>query len=46
MKSYRAELQFRLDNRRVLVKTTDKVQASVIESGIQEGLVLAKIIGE
>ena len=40
MKSYRKELHFHLDSRRGLVNITDKVQAAVIESGIQEGLVL------
>ncbi len=40
MKSYRKELHFHLDSRRGLVNITDKVQASIKESGIQEGLVL------
>lgn len=40
MKSYRKELQFNLPQRRAYVNITRDVQRCIIESGIQEGLVL------
>jgi thiamine phosphate synthase YjbQ (UPF0047 family) len=46
MKSYRKELLFHLPSRRAYVNITSQVQASIDESGIMEGLVLVKIIGE
>jgi len=40
MKSYRKELLFNIPSRRGIVNITKDVQAAVVESGIQEGLVL------
>jgi secondary thiamine-phosphate synthase enzyme len=40
MKSFRKELQFNLPQRRAYVNITQDVQRCIIESGIQEGLVL------
>jgi len=40
MKSYRQELHFRLPTRRGLENITRKVQQTVDESGVREGLVL------
>jgi len=40
MKSYRKELSFNVPTRRAFVNITDKVEESLRESGIKEGLVL------
>ncbi|MDR2979132.1 MAG: YjbQ family protein, partial [Bacteroidales bacterium] len=40
MKSYRKELFFNIPQRRGLVNITSDVQQAVMESGVQEGLVL------
>lgn len=46
MKSYRRELHFNLPTRRGLVNITNQVQDAITGSGVREGLVLIKIIGE
>ena len=40
MKSYRKELWFNITKRRELINITPEVQACLMESGIQEGLIL------
>ena len=40
MKSYRKELWFEVETRRGFVNITPQVNACLVESGIQEGLVL------
>lgn len=40
MKSYRKELWFKTDSRRQLINITPDVQSCLLESGIQEGMVL------
>lgn len=40
MKTYRKELYFNVHSRRGLINITDKVQQTVQESGISEGIVL------
>jgi len=46
MKSYRKELWFQVPSRRGLVNITPQVEEALKESGIREGLILVKIIGE
>jgi len=46
MKSYRKELWFEVPIRRAFINITPKVEACLKKSGIQEGLVLVKIIEE
>jgi thiamine phosphate synthase YjbQ (UPF0047 family) len=40
MKSYRKELWFEVETRRGFINITPQVTACLVESGIQEGLVL------
>lgn len=40
MKSYRKELWFNTQNRRELINITGQIEQSLVESGIEEGLVL------
>jgi len=40
MKSYRKELWFNTDKRRQYINITRDVQSCIMESGVQEGLVL------
>ncbi|RLD65479.1 MAG: YjbQ family protein, partial [Bacteroidetes bacterium] len=40
MKSYRKELWFDITRRRELINITPEVQSCLMESGIQEGLIL------
>ena len=42
MKSYRKELWFNIAGRRAFVNITPQVEACLKESGIKEGLILAK----
>lgn len=42
MKSYRKELWFNIPGRRAFVNITPQVEACLQESGIEEGLILAK----
>ena len=46
MKTFRQELWFEIPARRAFVNITADVQRCIDESGIREGLVLVKIIGE
>jgi len=45
MKSYRKELWFNVPTRRAFRNITPQVEACLRESGIQEGLLLAKVKG-
>jgi thiamine phosphate synthase YjbQ (UPF0047 family) len=46
MKSDRKELWFHVPSRRAFIHITPEVEECLHDSGIQEGLVLVKIIGE
>ena len=46
MKSYREEFLFNIPGRRGFVNITSIVEDCLKKSGVQEGLVLVKIIGE
>ena len=46
MKSHRQELWFEVPSRRAFINITPQVEAAVASSGVAEGLVLVKIIGE
>jgi thiamine phosphate synthase YjbQ (UPF0047 family) len=45
MKHFRKELWFNVPTRRAFINITPEVEACLLESGIEEGLVLVKIIG-
>jgi thiamine phosphate synthase YjbQ (UPF0047 family) len=44
MKHFRKELWFNVPTRRAFINITPEVEACLLESGIEEGLVLVKII--
>ncbi len=46
MKSYRKELWFEVPTRRAFINIIPDVRRCLAQSGVREGLVLIKIIGE
>jgi len=46
MKTFRKELWFNVPSRRAFINITPDIQQCIDESGIKEGLVLVKVIGE
>jgi thiamine phosphate synthase YjbQ (UPF0047 family) len=46
MRSYRKELWFEAPTRRAFINITGQVEQCLRESGVAEGIVLAKIIAE
>jgi thiamine phosphate synthase YjbQ (UPF0047 family) len=46
MKTFRKELWFNVPSRRAFINIMPDIQQCIDESGIKEGLVLVKVIGE